>query len=121
MERNRIRRASREVQAAAKAMRKAPTPEEEMMWEVLRDTKRQFRFRRQHAVGRFILDFYCPAKRLCIEVDGPIHERQRERDAERDAYLASAGIRVLRITNREVMGQMEATLKRVRDALRDRT
>lgn len=118
MEHKRIRRASREVQAAAKAMRKAPTPEEEMMWEVLRDTKRKYRFRRQHAIGRFILDFYCPAKRLCIEVDGPIHERKREHDAERDAFLAAAGIRTLRITNREVMGQMEAILKRISEALR---
>ena len=118
MERNRIPRASRELQARAREMRKNPTPDEAEMWQYLRDGKRQFKFRRQHAIGRFVLDFYCPEKRLCIEVDGPIHERQRERDAERDAFLAAAGIRVLRVTNLEVQGQMEATLARIRAALR---
>jgi len=102
---------------AAKAMRKDPTPEEAEMWQYLRAWKRMHKFRRQHPIGRFILDFYCPEKRLAVEVDGPIHEEQRGRDAERDAYLAAAGIRVIRVTNGEVLSQMEATLKRIREAL----
>jgi very-short-patch-repair endonuclease len=47
-----------------------------------------YKFRRQHPVGRFVLDFCCLERRLAVEVDGEIHDRQRERDAERDAVLA---------------------------------
>ena len=69
-------------------MRRNPTPDEAELWRYLRNGWLKHKFRRQHAVGRSILDFYCAEKRLAVEVDGPIQGRQRERDAERDAYLA---------------------------------
>ncbi len=113
----RIRGTSRELDQAARAMRKEPTPQEAELWKVLRKYKRTVRFRRQHPLDRFVLDFYCCEKRLAIEVDGPIHEQQRERDMERDAVLAARGIRVLRFENREIDGQMESVLARISAAI----
>jgi very-short-patch-repair endonuclease len=119
MERNRPQ-ASRVMVQMARAHRKDPTPHEKELWKYLRRWQRGYRFRRQHPIGQFILDFYCPSARLCIEVDGAVHqtEEQRDRDAIRSALLEVAGIRVLRISNDEVDGQMEQTLARIADALR---
>ncbi len=69
-----VRGTTPEIQTAAQEMRREMTPAEEVLWEALR--KKQFlglRFRRQHPVGLFILDFYCPALKLVVEVDGPNH------------------------------------------------
>jgi len=77
------------------------------------------KFRRQHPLDCVILDFYSPAVRLCVEVDGGIHDEQVERDEARTAYLAARGIRVMRFRNegvladcRSVVRQIEATLPR---------
>jgi very-short-patch-repair endonuclease len=77
-----------------------------------------YKFRRQHPVGRFVLDFCCLERRLAVEVDGEIHDRQRERDAERDAVLAGYGLRVLRIPNAEVQQDFHRALARIRAVLR---
>jgi very-short-patch-repair endonuclease len=79
-------------------MRKAPTKSEALLWAQLRGRKLGPRVRRQHPAWPFILDFYVPAHRLAIEVDGGIHRFQREHDQRRDVQLAAAyGVRVLRI------------------------
>ncbi|MBC6430719.1 DUF559 domain-containing protein [Nostoc sp. HG1] len=58
-----------------------------------------FKFRRQHPVGRFILDFYCPVCQLVIELDGAIHDNQTNYDADRTKYLETYGYKVLRFQN----------------------
>jgi 5-methyltetrahydrofolate--homocysteine methyltransferase len=78
-----------------------------------------FKFRRQHPVGQFVVDFCCLERRLAIEVDGEIHDRQRERDAERDANLAAAGLRVLRIPNTTMQSEFHRVLATIRAALRE--
>ena len=113
----RIRGTSPEVELAAREMRWVPTPAEDALWEVLRSGGLAgLKFRRQHPLGRFILDFYCASQRLCIEVDGPVHERRREQDAARDAYLSATGIRVLRFTNDQVLHRRATVLARIREA-----
>src|SRR5215213_3088900 len=80
----RMRGTTPEIQYHAKELRKRMTIPERFVWQMLRKQRqRGFYFRRQHPVGRFILDFYCAQAKLCIEIDGPIHDDQRERDAER--------------------------------------
>jgi very-short-patch-repair endonuclease len=74
-------------------------------------------FRRQHPVGRFILDFYCPRKKLCVELDGGIHDEQRERDAARTEALAHLNIRVIRFRNEEVMTDLASVMQRIEAAL----
>jgi len=89
-------------------MRRAPTMAEELLWQRLRAGKVEgLKFRRQHAVGKFIVDFYCVTAGLVVEVDGPIHEHQRHRDAERQTYLEAIGLTVLRFSNDEVISNVE--------------
>ncbi len=67
-------------------------------------------FRRQHAIGPYVVDFCAPQKKLIIEVDGSQHLDQAEYDAERTAYLESLGFRVIRFWNHEVLGDIDAVL-----------
>ncbi|HYW10047.1 MAG TPA: DUF559 domain-containing protein [Longimicrobium sp.] len=121
MDSRRVRKTSQEVEQAAREMRRESTPAEAMLWEGLRARRLSgFHFRRQHAIGRFVLDFYCAAKRVCVEVDGSIHETQRERDAERDAVLASYSIEVLRIPNEDVLSNIASVLTRLHQILNSR-
>lgn len=109
-----IRGTTREVESAARALRKEPTPAERRLWEAISERRLEgLRSRRQHPVGRFILDFYCPASKLVVELDGGIHAEQVERDEERTAVLRSAGYRVLCFRNDEVMNELPSILQRI--------
>jgi len=104
----------------AREMRRAPTPAEAELWKRLRDGRLGgWHFERQFIVGEFIVDFYCHALGLVVEVDGEVHAAQRERDAERDAILASQGLRVLRFSNERVLGDTYAVLREIRRAAED--
>jgi very-short-patch-repair endonuclease len=94
----------------AREMRKNPTPAEDALWQHLRLNQLGVKFRRQHAIGPFIVDFYAREARLIIEVDGPIHKKQKEYDEMRQAYLESLGYRVVRFTNEQVLQNMDAVL-----------
>ena len=120
MEQRRMR-GSRELQEAAKGLRKEMTAAERQLWNGLRGWKLA-QFRRQHPLDRFILDFYCPAHRLCIEVDGSVHETemQQDRDVARDEALALAGIRTLRFRNDEVIADTRDVLRRIERELENR-
>ena len=71
------------------------------------------KFRRQHAVGPYIVDFCCPERELVIELDGGHHALQADKDHERTAYLAGRGYRMLRFWNNEVQTQPDAVLERI--------
>lgn len=88
------------------------TDPERTLWSMLRGKQVALRFRRQHPIGPYILDFYCPSARLCVEVDGPVHldPEQIERDTARDKWLQTQGIRVLRFTVAEVNERPAAIL-----------
>ena len=107
----RIRGTTLEIEAAAIQLRKKLTPAEKQLWQALRAGKLGgFKFRRQHPVGRFILDFYCPVCKLVIELDGAIHDNQTDYDADRTKYLETYDYKVLRFHNEEVMQQLEKVL-----------
>jgi len=108
-------RASRPMQDRARVLRREMTHAETALWaELRRDALDGLSFRRQHPVRGFILDFYCPSRKLAVEVDGEVHDAQHERDAERTAALALLGIRVLRFRNDEVLGGMTEVVERIR-------
>jgi len=93
----------------ARQLRKDATPQERKLWyEFLRT--HPARFRRQQPVGSYIVDFYCPAARLAIELDGGGHyePEQMEYDVKRDAYLRGQGMQVLRFTNLELQNEFSA-------------
>lgn len=104
-----------QVLQAARAMRKESTPAERVLWNELRDHRLcDVPIRRQHPVDRFVLDFYCPSRKLAIEVDGEIHEHQREHDEERTNALQMRGIRVTRFRNEDVLGRLDQVLQTLR-------
>ncbi len=96
----------------ARRLRRMMTKPEVRLWEVLRTRPAGLKFRRQHPIGPFVLDFYCPISRLAIEVDGMVHEMgdNPERDARRDAWLRERGISVMRLAARDVLADLDAVL-----------
>ena len=98
----------------ARELRKKQTPAEQVLWEMLRDRQLMgLKFRRQHQVGNYILDFYCHEAKLAVELDGAVHEQRRAKDAKRDAYLKSQGIQVLRIPNETLFNNIGSTLEQI--------
>ena len=105
------------MQRAAR-LRNEPTSAEARLWAYLRLRRiNGFRFRRQHAIGRYVVDFCSPEARLILELDGSQHLQQTARDAERTDYLESQGYRVLRFWNSDVMQDIEAVAQVIKDAL----
>lgn len=99
--------------AQAKRLRRPLTPPEARLWVRLRARRLAgFKFRRQHPVGPYILDFYCVAAKLAVEVDGVHHDNptQSEHDRKRTIWLARHGIRVVRIAARDVRYELEGVL-----------
>src|SRR5260221_9778649 len=97
--------------------RKNPTEAEEKLWQEVRDKKLGFKIRRQHAIGRFIVDFVCIEKKLVVEVDGPIHEAQKREDREREHILEGEGFRIIRFTNDQVLNSLPDVLKKIKKEL----
>jgi very-short-patch-repair endonuclease len=90
------------------------TPAERWLWQALRaDRLGGLRFRRQHPLGPFVVDFYCAAHRLVVEVDGDVHLDQTEYDAARSLRLQEYGYRVLRFMNDEVITSLPLVLDRI--------
>ena len=96
--------------AAAKELRRRLTMPELLLWQRLRGNPSGIKFRKQHPISNLVLDFYCAAKRIAIEVDGIVHDMagRPERDALRDAKLAALGVSVLRIRAAEVLADVDA-------------
>jgi len=106
----------------ARAMRHEPTSAEARLWAMLRSRRyRDIKFRRQHAIGPYVVDFACVAARLVIEVDGPSHAdaEQAAFDAQRTELLKRSGWRVVRIPNADVFAGGDAIFLHLDAALRD--
>ena len=101
--------------ALARQLRREQTPAERYAWSLLRDRGiLGLKFRRQHVLKGLIVDFYCAAERLVLELEGDVHERpdRQTQDAARAQLLEAAGYRVVRVKNREVTREhLEALLK----------
>ncbi len=107
----------RKLSPLVKEMRQAPTPAEERLWQQLRREQTGYKFRRQHAIDRFIVDFYCAEKNVIIEVDGDIHQYTAEEDAIRQEFLEFLGLVMLRFTNEQVFDHIEAVLAQIAESL----
>ncbi|UIE36935.1 Eco57I restriction-modification methylase domain-containing protein [Leptodesmis sichuanensis] len=113
-----LREIPRALLERARELRSKQTPAEEILWECLRDRRlHNFKFRRQHNIGQYITDFYCHGAKLVIELDGGIHETQTERDADRDSWMQSQGLTVLRLRNEQIFEQLETALQIILSAL----
>jgi very-short-patch-repair endonuclease len=100
-------------------LRRRATPAEKLLWKSLKNSAVGAKFRRQHSVGSYVLDFYCPEHKLAIEVEGRIHDDVLigDYDAERQSYLESQGIRVLYFKNRELLELTEYVVGVIRAAV----
>lgn len=100
----------------ARKLRRESTPHERRLWALLRRKNFQhLKFRRQYVIGKYIVDFCCPAKKLVIELDGGGHaeERQMQNDKARDAFLQSEGFKILRVWNNELKNNLEGVFEEI--------
>jgi len=111
----------------ARDLRARSTEAERILWEVLRGRRlKGIKFTRQHPIyhditGResyFIADFFCFSARLVIEIDGDVHDMQKEEDLERTRILGLLGLRVLRLTNRQIKEELGTVLATIAEACR---
>jgi very-short-patch-repair endonuclease len=101
----------------ARLFRKEPTGSERTLWSALRGGQVDGRkFRRQQPIGPFVVDFYCASERLIVEVDGGVHESQRERDAERQHLLETLGLRFVRVDAETVERDLNTAVEEIRAA-----
>ena len=102
----------------ARLLRKQPTKAEEILWRCLRGSRQGAKFRRQVQFDRYVVDFYCHASKLVVELDGKQHDWYSDYDAGRTEVLERMGVRVLRLTNEEVYDDLDSILARIRAELR---
>lgn len=105
---------------AARRLRRGQTLSEMLLWNALRGRAiRDFKWRRQHPIGTFVLDFYCDAARLALEIDGPVHNVGpiAARDRQRQSLIEAEGIRFLRIPAHAIETNLDAVLADIAQAL----
>ena len=105
-----------------KALRNRLTPAEASLWNRLKKSQLAGKkFRRQHSFGYYIIDFYCPAAKLVVELDGKIHDTEEAQryDRQRDAFMQSLGLKVLRFRNEDVLQNMSGVLQEIERRLVD--
>jgi len=105
----------------ARELRQEMTLAELCLWNRVRANRLGgWHFRRQQIIEGFIVDFYCHKAELVIEVDGPIHRKQKSEDSERDKVLSDSGLHILHFTNQAVMNNLNQVLKSILDFLETR-
>ena len=93
-----------------RALRKNATPAEDILWQHLRGGKLDgLKFKRQHSIGNYIVDFYCSSRKLIIESDGEVHNHpeQKEKDISRDINLREMGFNILRFKNEDILFRID--------------
>lgn len=101
----------------AKLLRENMTLSEELLWARLRQSQLGVRFKAQHPIDIFIVDFYCHAHKLIIEVDGGIHRSQIDYDEGRTGELEKFGLTVIRFTNEEVTNDIESVIEKIKQVM----
>ncbi len=102
----------------AKELRREMTPAEKLLWQEVRANKLGVRFRRQQVIQGFIVDFYCHQAGLVIEVDGDVHDLQKEEDERREKVLSEMGLKVVRFGNDEVVRDLSAVVGKIRELVK---
>jgi very-short-patch-repair endonuclease len=109
---------NRNLTVNARDLRKNLTDAEKQLWGKLRLRQIEgLKFRRQFSIGRYIVDFACPERKLVVEVDGGQHAEQESYDSERTRWLESQGYRVMRFWNNEVLTNLESVMESIYNAI----
>ncbi len=107
---------NKKLKVYARAQRKNMTNTERLLWSKIRRKQlKGYQFYRQRIIGNYIVDFYCPKRKLIIELDGSQHygEEGIKKDKRRDAYLKDIGLKILRFSDREVFENLNGVLERI--------
>ena len=105
-----------EMLERAKKLRREMTPAEKILWKEVRANRLSgLHFRRQQIIHGYFADFYCHQHALIVELDGGIHDLQKEYDAEREAYLIALGFRIIRFKNEEITKNLKGVLQKIVD------
>lgn len=110
----------KKLKGYARVLRKNSTDAERLVWSRIRRSQlRDYQFYRQRIIGNYIVDFYCPKRRLIIELDGGQHygEEGLRKDKIRDAYLKNMGLKILRFSDRDVFKNLIGVLERIYEEL----
>jgi len=102
-------------------LRRDATPCERILWRHLKGRQIEgCKFRQQHGYGPFVLDFYCPSIRLCIEVDGEVHDLDevKRKDEERTLFLYENRISIIRFKNKEIENEIDSVINRIKECVR---
>ncbi len=110
-------RVTKEKLQRAKELRREMTPAEKILWQEVRAKKLGVRFRRQQVIDGFIVDFYCHKSALVVEVDGDIHDLQKEEDKRREKVLTEMGLRIVRFRNDEAVRDLSAVVGKIKELL----
>ncbi len=106
--------ASKHMIDRARSLRQTETPPEDLLWLALRNGQvGGLKFRRQHPIGSYVVDFYCHSAKLVVEVDGMSHDDKAASDTARTKLLESQGLRILRMTNEDVMRDLDAVTREI--------
>jgi very-short-patch-repair endonuclease len=110
------------IRQFARELRQPQTPAEATLWQHLRNRNLKYKFRRQHPIDYFIIDFYCAEAKLLIEVDGPSHleREQQEYDQARTEYLEALGYKVIRFTNNNCSYNIHAVVTAIIEEVESR-
>ena len=111
---------SNDAYQRARQLRREMTKPERLLWWALKGDKTGYHFRKQHAAGPYVLDFYCDRARLCVEVDGASHDFTVDHDAIRDRYLARWEIVTLRIAAKDVLSNLQGVVDHIAETARRR-
>ena len=105
----------------ARKLRTESTRAEALLWQRVRSQRLLgMPFRRQHEIGQFFVDLYCPMARLIVEVDGPVHAAQMTKDLERQTWLELQGLTLIRFTNEEIETDIERVVKTLEDEVKQK-
>jgi very-short-patch-repair endonuclease len=108
---------TREKLQRSRELRREMTPAEKLLWEELRANKLGVHFRRQQIIAGFIVDFYCHKAGLVVEVDGDIHDLQKDEDERREKVLREMGLRIVRFGNDEVVRGLSAVAGKIKSCI----
>ncbi|PIP18174.1 MAG: cytosine methyltransferase [Parcubacteria group bacterium CG_4_10_14_0_8_um_filter_35_7] len=103
----------KQIKTTRKNLRRDLTLAERKLWLRIKDKQTGYKFRRQHSIGPFIVDFYCPELKLIVEVDGDVHafDKQIRKDKTREQYLKRLNFKIIRYQNNEIIQNIDGVLE----------
>jgi very-short-patch-repair endonuclease len=108
------KRVSKTTRERAIGLRKSTTKPEQLLWSILRGRQLGgLKFRRQHPIEPYIVDFYCAEARLIVELDGKSHDEREAYDAQRSEFLSTLALRIVRVTNDDVLNNLEGVAEMI--------